>query len=292
MQSQAVRYLVLYPQAASRLVRLPNLFIMAVTQFCVAVFLIGPKEEWLSYYLDPRLHLLIVSTVLIAAAGYVINDYYDVKIDIINKPHRLIVGRTLPRRHAMFVHLILNMAGLGISFMLGLEVAAIHFCAIILLWWYSNFLKRLPLTGNLIVAFLTGLTVFMVGYIYRVPYSHLILAYSSLAFLLSLIREIIKDIEDVKGDRNFGCDTLPIRYGIRSAKKVVYLVELLLLGAMIFTGSRYNPLLLAIYGIFVVCPLILFTVMLVRADTRKDFKFLSLLAKLIMICGVASMIFT
>lgn len=292
MQAQTLRYLFLYPQAAFRLVRLPNLFIMAMTQFCVAVFLVGPKEEWLAYYLDVRLHLLVLSTVLIAAAGYVINDYYDVKIDIINKPHRLIVGRTLPRRHAMFVHLILNIAGLGISMMLGPDVVLIHFLAIVLLWWYSNFLKRLPLAGNLIIALLTGLTVFMVGYVYDTPYSNLVLAYSTLAFLLSLIREIIKDIEDVKGDQSFGCDTLPIRYGVRTTKKIVYLLELLLLGTMVFIESRYNAILLGIYSLFVICPLIVFTVMLAKADTRKDFKFLSFLAKLIMISGVASMIFT
>src|SRR5690606_35625752 len=104
----------------------PNLFIMALTQFCVAIFLIGPREDWLSFYLDTRLHVLVLSTVLIAAGGYVINDYYDVKIDMINKPHRLIVGRSLPRRHAMFVHLVLNAAGLLFSLSLGPEVFLVH----------------------------------------------------------------------------------------------------------------------------------------------------------------------
>ncbi len=290
MRAQAIRYLILYPRAASRLVRLPNLFIMALTQFCVAIFLIGPREDWLSFYLDTRLHVLVLSTVLIAAGGYVINDYYDVKIDMINKPHRLIVGRSLPRRHAMFVHLVLNAAGLLFSLSLGPEVFLVHFLAVAALWWYSNFLKRLPLTGNLVVALLTGLIVFMVGYIYGQAFNYLILSYATLAFLLSLIREIMKDMEDVKGDRNFGCNTLPIRYGIRMTKRIVYLIEILLIIALVMIGVKTS--LLMVYAIMIFIPLVVLTVFLIRADTRKDFRFLSLLAKLIMIAGILSMIFT
>lgn len=233
---------------------------------------------------------LILSTILIAGAGYVINDYYDVKIDIINKPGRLIVGRTLPRRYAMACHMVLTSGGIISALLINWKVAAINTLAAALLWWYSNYLKRTPLAGNVAVSLLTGLSVFMVSVLFK-ERELLTAVYAGFAFFMSLIREIIKDMEDLKGDKSFGCRTLPIKYGIRNTKKIIYVIEVIFICSLLFIGAMVNTRLLAIYILLIVIPMILFTYVLSKADTKKDFTYLSKVCKIIMICGILSMIF-
>ena len=172
---------------------------------------------------DYKLLLISISTVLIAAAGYIINDYYDVKIDFVNKPERVVVDKLLKRRVVMAAHSILNFAGIGIGFLVSFKIALINFLSALLLWLYSNHLKRLPFVGNVAVALLTGAALLVIA-IYYQKNMFLVLVYAIFAFSITLIREIIKDIEDVKGDTVFGCRTLPVIWGIRKTKMIIYLL--------------------------------------------------------------------
>ncbi|HRG11438.1 MAG TPA: UbiA family prenyltransferase, partial [Cyclobacteriaceae bacterium] len=111
-----------------------------------ACFLIDKSLIW-----DWKLLVLAVSTAIIAAAGYIINDYYDIKIDLINKPDRVVIGKGITRRYALFFHTFLSVTGIALGFLLGLRMAAIHVISAFLLWWYSNNLKRQPFIGNFVV---------------------------------------------------------------------------------------------------------------------------------------------
>ena len=140
--------------ALIRLTRFWNLVIIAMAQYMAACFLIDSNLLW-----DWRLLVLAASTTIIAAAGYIINDYYDIKIDLINKPDRVVIGKGITRRYALFFHTTLSGIGIALGLLLGLRIAAIHFVSVFLLWWYSNNLKRQPFIGNLNVALLTGVSV-------------------------------------------------------------------------------------------------------------------------------------
>lgn len=113
--------------AIFKLIRIENLMILAATQYLVRIFLVGPKSEWKSHITDPILFTLTLSTVFIAAAGYIINDYYDVKIDTINKPKRVVFGTKLKRRVGIWGHLLLNMAGIFMGFSIHWQVGVVHF---------------------------------------------------------------------------------------------------------------------------------------------------------------------
>src|SRR5690606_10281975 len=130
-------------------------------------FLVKSNHAGMPVIEDPNLYLLILSTVLLTASGYMINDYYDIKIDYINKPDEVVVGKTIKRRAVMFLHSITNISGIGIGFFLDFKIGLINFMAAFLLWLYSNSLKRLPFIGNVTVAFLTGLAIFLVGFYYQ-----------------------------------------------------------------------------------------------------------------------------
>src|SRR5688572_15521391 len=177
-----------------KLTRFGNLLIIGLAQYFTAGYLIGVQTLD-----DSRLLFLSFSTIIIAAAGYIINDYYDVKIDYINKPERVVIGRNIPRRYAILFHVLLSGAGILLAFFLSWRIVAVNVVSVFLLWLYSNNLKRLPFIGNLTVAFLTGLSVWMLEIYYRTGNS-LVLIYASFAFFMTLVREIIKDMEDLKGD--------------------------------------------------------------------------------------------
>lgn len=221
-----------------RLVRWSNLLFIAVLIYVmnewVAVPVLnhaafGPQLPWYT------LVLIMLTTMLTAAGGYVVNDYFDVKIDRINRPDELIVTRTVSREGAM--HLSLWLSGIGVA--CGLVAAALLKCmtlAVIfvmvpgLLWFYSSSYKRLFMIGNLIIALLSGLTPMVVAFAniaqLRLRYD-LILPYTTLehdlyawlggfalfAFLLTWIREIIKDLQDQQGDRELECHTMPVVWG-------------------------------------------------------------------------------
>lgn len=277
-----------YPAATIKLVRVPNLVLIVFTQYFGRVFITG--SSWKQTFADENLLFLSFSSVLIAAAGYIINDYYDVKIDIINKPDRLVVGKVLSRRQAIFLHTALNLAGIILGLLVSPALAIVNFSAAFLLWWYSNYLKRLPLIGNISVSFLSALTILVLALIYPAN-TKVIAIYAGMAFLISLAREIIKDMEDIKGDRNFGCRTLPIAFGLRKTKRVLYAVLCIFWLFVLFSGIYLGQALFLILMMVSFLPSLLLAWLIARADTKKDFRVLSSFCKLIMAGGILSMIF-
>lgn len=272
-------------QALIRLTRLRNLLIIAVAQYFTAWYLIS-HDTWY----DTRLLILSLSTMIIAAGGYSINDYYDVKIDLINKPERVVVGKNLSRRQALLIHSVLSLTGTAMGFLLSWPIGLVNFTAGFLLWLYSNALKRMPFVGNLAVALLTGLSVLVVNLLF-LPIQTLVLVYVLFAFFMTLIREIIKDMEDLKGDDTFGCRTLPIIWGLRPTKVFIYLLILLFCAGVILIHFYVARLPVLFFSGFLLVPMGILVIWLIRADTKKDYFYLSQFSKLIMLAGIFSMAF-
>jgi 4-hydroxybenzoate polyprenyltransferase len=273
--------------ALFRLTRFWNLAIIAFAQYFTAYFLF---QQRVLVFTDFWLFLIVASTVLIAAAGYIINDYYDIKIDLINKPDRVVIGKTITRRYAIFFHTVISVTGVGMGLLINWKVGAVNFVSVFLLWLYSNNLKRLPLIGNLVVSLLTGLSIFLLSFLYE-QYLPLVMTYSLFAFFMTLIREIVKDMEDMKGDTTFGCRTLPIVWGIRKTKSFLY--GTILVFSFLVLWLDYQQLKISwIYFIpLLFVPMSILFYRLLKADTKKEFFQLSQLCKIIMLLGICSMIF-
>jgi len=266
-----------------KLTRFGNLIIIGLAQYCTAGFLIGPHT-----LTDYRLFLLSSSVVLIAAAGYIINDYYDVKIDYINKPERVVIGRSITRRYAILYHVLLSGLGILIGLFLSWRIGFVNVTSVFLLWLYSNILKRLPFVGNFTVALLTGLSILSVDIYYKTHQS-LIVIYASFAFFMTLVREIVKDMEDLKGDNTFGCKTLPIVWGIRRTKLIIYGILLTFALEVLVLNYFYDVLPLSYFVFFLFLPLAALVIWIGRADTKKDFGRVSTFCKVIMLLGILSM---
>ena len=274
-----------------RLVRMTNLVIVAITQYFTRILLIGPRSDWKHIIQDPNMFFLSLSTVCIAAAGYIINDYFDVKIDIVNKPERVVVGRYLKRRWAIGAHQVLNVLGALLGLLVNHWIFLVNVFSITLLWFYSERFKRKPFIGNFIVSLLTGFSLLILT-IYYPANRHLVFIYAVFSFFISLIREIVKDMEDIKGDEAHGCRTIPIIWGIRRTKTFVYAIVVLFVMTLFMMAKVLNNNTLIILFILLLLPICWLVVKLSQSDTRRDFRAISNLCKIIMLLGLLTMIWT
>lgn len=299
------------------LVRYPNLIYIALTQFLLQYCVIYPVVSINS--LEPSLPavsfwLLCLSTVLIAAAGYIINDYFDINIDIVNKPDKMVLDKVINRRWAMAWHTIFNLAGVSIGFIVAWKCGQIYLgftqvlCSL-LLWFYSTSFKRQVLIGNVVISLLTALSVVVIGFYERQIYEsfdaimspvgrkliQIIGIYAFFAFVISLVREIVKDLEDMIGDSKDGCRTIPIIWGVAPAKRICYglLLGLQVLIILVEIRVVFIGWYIAIgyLLLFVQAPCLYIYVLLKKAHLPEHYHKISSLVKLVMLSGILSMVF-
>ena len=273
-----------------RISRPINLLLIAFAQGMTAYFLVETTADGLPVLQDYRLYLLLMATVLVTAAGYMINDYYDVKIDLINRPKEVVVGKGIKRRVILVLHSLFNFIALGLGWAVAPRIAAVIFFAGVLLWWYCNGLKRKPFIGNVAVAFLTGLSIYLVGYYYQ-KNELFVFTYALFAFFLNLIRELLKDLEDRHGDQLHGSKTLPIVLGFLKTKQVIYSIAITFVGAILTVTFQLNDANLYFYfgGLGIIFCWFIWRIHL--ADRKEQFAQLSGIAKAIMFIGTLSMAF-
>lgn len=268
-----------------KLIRAINLFMVGLTQYVTALFLLSRNGDWSEILRDTNFFLMVSATVMITSAGYLINDYYDIKIDFVNKPDRVVVGKELRRRWVILGHTALNITAIAIGFYISIPIGIIMFGAAFMLWLYSNQLKRLAFIGNFVVAILTGTTLILVAEYFH-ERAYIIACYAIFAAYITLVREIIKDTEDMKGDARFGCKTIPIVMGVAKTKWVIYAIMVAFEITVVILLWNMSVLLPVILGI----TLLLLGFGVQRADTVKQFHNLSTYCKIIMLLGVLSMI--
>lgn len=274
-----------------RLVRVQNLLMVALTQYMTYWFLArtSPERDWRSF-LDMPFHAMVLSTVMVAAAGYIINDYYDIKIDRINKPEKVVVGRVMRRRVALFSHMVFSLLGVLLAFWVSKAVGLVTFVVVCWLWLYSNRLKQLAFVGNVSVSAMTALTLILVG-IYLRENNLYVYMYATFAFFVSLIREIIKDIEDRKGDAMYACRTLPIVWGVHKTKLLVlFLQASFLLVSLLLLLQIDNRSMYAYFTLLCLASL-LFAYRVYKANATRTFSQLSSICKWVMLTGIMTMVF-
>jgi 4-hydroxybenzoate polyprenyltransferase len=273
------------------LIRFPNLVIIALCQVLVQVCLLQPDVPVRQILATERFYLLLLATFCVAAAGYIINDYYDIKIDAINKPRRQVVGIAVNRRQAMMAHMLLSGIGVLVGLAQGWQVGLINIGATLLLWGYSARLKSYFLVGNLTIALLSAVMVLVVPVHYGSG-NTAVWAYALFSFLISLVREMIKDMEDVKGDATFDRRTLPIVLGIPATKGIVYGILAVFFATVVLAMVyRAHDVFFSIYMVgLVLLPGALILNGLLRADRKRDFSRLSRWCKGLMLMGILSML--
>jgi 4-hydroxybenzoate polyprenyltransferase len=300
-----------------KLVRWPNLLFIALTQLLFRFFVLRFA------YLDnipgngnikltqPLFFLLVIASVCIAAAGYIINDYFDLNIDLVNKPSKLIIDRYIKRRWAIVLHVVLSFTGFLLSLYVGYKlwnfyVPFFNLIAILALWFYSTTFKKKLLIGNILISLLSAwviLVLVLAEYRFQLstPDAHwrrllkVSFIYAGFAFVISLVREVIKDMEDLPGDSKYGCTTMPIVWGLQVAKVFVAVWIVVLAGGIAVTQIYVLQLgwwLSALYSLVtILIPLLWVLRKLYEAKTQDEFHTLSTTVKLVILTGIFSMIF-
>lgn len=290
------------------LIRFPNLIFIFLTQLLSYYFMVAPAVR--SQGTTPTLSnfyivLLCLSTVLIAAAGYMINDYFDIGIDAINKPDKVTIEKIFKRRTIIIWHITLNIIALALVSYISLrfvqfKLIIIQLISILLLVFYSTTFKRKLIIGNLTIAVLTSLSLLTIAFyepkfdLFSFDYLHakLLWMYVLFSFTITFIREVIKDIEDVKGDTAQNCETIPLVWGISIAKLFVYILLVLLLLLLIVTLLTFysvNMVLVIYMTITVFFPLIFIFFKTVKAVNSAEFHTISTYTKLVTLSGILSM---
>jgi len=306
--------------AFAQLVRWPNLLIVAATQYAMRYLIIEPflRINDFSLQLD-NFHflLLVLSTVFITAAGYVINDYFDTRPDRMNKPAKVIIDKDISRRTAIFWHTFLNIVGVAFGVYLAFYIkvsglAVIFPLASGVLWFYSTNYKKQLLLGNLIVSFLTALVPLLV-ILFEMPllnrtYGEIMIrnnanfnyifiwvsGFAFFAFLVTLLREIVKDAEDFEGDSQYGMNTFPIHFGIKWTKWFITVLSLLIMAALtlilfrfiLFSGKSFDYLSAIYFLLFIIAPLLIILIKTIGAGNKKDFHSISQITKFLMLGGI------
>lgn len=297
-----------------KLIRIPNLLFIVFIQFAMHQAVINPILQQYGFERMPvslNLLLLIAATVFTAAGGYVLNDYFDVKIDAINKPEKQIISKTVNKESAMRFYQVLTFVGLVCGLLLSFRAKNFTLAFIFifvpgLLWFYSSNYKRQFLVGNIVVAFISALSVLIVALAAvalfkmhnpvvltttapRLIYGW-IMGFSVFAFMLTWIRELIKDMEDEKGDREMECRTMPIKWGVKKTKIFLCFLILLTIVSLFWVYSsyiRFEGTLTLRYIIFgLLLPLIVLAYLVVRAKNKNDYHQASTFSKFIMLVGV------
>lgn len=296
-----------------KLIRWKNLILIALVQILIKYALLLPFYE--SYGVTTSLSelaffLLVFATVCIAAGGNVINDIYDIETDKVNKPESVIVNKHISEKAALNLFIILNIIGVGMGFYLSNGIGksgyfVIFIIASALLYVYSSYLKQMLLVGNIVVSLVVSLSILLVGVFELLPvindanreiqitFFKIILDYAIFAFMINLLRELVKDIEDIDGDYKAGMQTLPIVLGRERANKVVFFLSLIPIFSVVYYLITYlykQTEVVSYFLVFIIAPLIYVTIKLFSAEQKKQYRHISLVLKLVMLTGILSMV--
>nr|WP_255700757.1 geranylgeranylglycerol-phosphate geranylgeranyltransferase [Flavobacterium sp. F-30] len=294
-----------------KLIRYRNLLMLAFMQVLFRYAFLKQQNIPLALA-DWQYGLLVLSTVLLAAAGYVINNIYDVATDTINKPEDVVIGKGISETAGYNIYVALNITGVALGFVLSNIILRPGFASLFiliasLLYFYATTLKQIMILGNFVVALLLSASVLIIGVFDLFPATNsenqaqmasffsILTDYALFAFMINFIREIVKDIEDVNGDYNQGMNTLPIAIGIsRAAKIAVVFAVIAFLLCLLYTNTYFfqNNLFIATFYsfAFVLAPLLYFIVKIVSAKSKKDYRHLSTVLKLILFFGILSIL--
>ncbi len=299
-----------------QIIRFPNLLIVATTQYLLQYLVLLPalNQAGISPILSHiPFFFLVLTTVLLATGGYLINDIIDYKTDLINKPDKVVINYIMPKRTVLIIYWCISIIGAIIAWCLAEHVKKqllffIYPTAMVLLYFYSKHFKKTPLTGNIIVAFFCAGVAGMVLFAERFAYIRLFETRPSLAFKITaifsgyilfafistLLREIIKDIEDIEGDKKSGLKTFPIVFGIEKAKKISIIIASTMIAGVAFSAywlfgeKEWIAILFTFIGI--IFPLIFVIWFLKKSSVKTHFSILSRLTKFIMLAGLILLI--
>lgn len=271
------------------LVRWYNILLVMLAQYLASIYVLNPKEPPIQILLDPNLHLMILSSACIIASGFIINSFYDLEKDIINKPKTVVFSRLVSQQTCLNFYFLFNTIGMILSFYVSKRIMLFNFLFSIALWFYSHKLKKVVLVGNIAATLLT-VAPFLIIVLYYAEVNFAIFFYVAFMAIVVLTREILKDITAEKGDVIYGYHTLPVDLGRKRTKWILTGFILLNFIPPILLLYTYQIGLVKWYFVTSYLIFIVAITLVWRAQRKADYELLNTIYKFLILSGIISLV--
>jgi len=265
-----------------------NIALIVIAQYLASIFIFSPEKSLRNVLLDSNLYFIVFSTICVIASGYIINNFYDVETDRINKPIKSKIDKIVNQKTKLRIYFLLNFIGVLVAFLVSWRAALFFSIYIFLIWFYSHKLKRYPLVGFLSAAILAILPFFAI-FVYYKNFSEIIFTHAAFLFFMLLNRELVKDLGRLKGDFAQNYQTIVVKYGEHFTKILITVLTFLTINPIYFLlqypeigGMRY-------YFYFVINVLIIFLLLLWFNKSKHNYGILHIILKLLILAGVFSL---
>jgi 4-hydroxybenzoate polyprenyltransferase len=285
MLSRKTKHNILKIISMFSVVRGYNIPIIALAQYLSAIFILAPEKRALEVLLDFNLFIIVLVSGLTIASGYIINNFYDSKKDLINRPNKSQLDRLVSQKTKLYVYFIINFVVFLLAFFVSYRAVLFFSTYIFLIWFYSHKLKKITVIGNLTASFLAVLPFFAILLYYKNLYPQ-IFAHAMFLFLLILIREIIKDLENLKGDLANNYKTIPALYGEIISKKIITVLTISTIIPVYYLIEIFEVGYMDIYFYISLIILIFFLQKLWKSNGKPDYLKLHNILKFLVVSGV------
>ena len=285
MLSRKSKLLLLKIASMFSVIRGYNIPIIALAQYLSAIFILAPNKRALDVVLDFNLFIIVIASSLTIASGYIINNFYDSKKDLINRPNKSMLDRLVRQKTKLQVYFAVNFIVFLLAFFVSIRAVFFFSTYIFLIWFYSHKLKKIVIIGNLTASFLAVLPFFAILLYYKNLYPQ-IFAHATFLFLLLLIREMIKDLENIKGDVANNYQTIPVLFGENFSKKIISVLTVSTVIPIYFLIEIFEVGYMDIYFYVSLIVLIFFIQKLWKSVTKTDYLMLHNILKFLVVSGV------
>jgi 4-hydroxybenzoate polyprenyltransferase len=285
MLTRKAKILLLKILSLFSVVRGYNIPVVVLAQYLSSIFILAPEKRALDVILDWHLFILVFVSTLTIASGYIINNFYDSAKDLINRPKKSMLDRLVSQQTKLKVYFGLNFIATALSLIISWRAALFFTVYIFLIWFYSHKLKKYPIVGNLTASLLAILPFFGI-LLYFKNFYNVIFAHACFLFLLILIREMIKDLENIKGDLANNYNTIPVRFGEKTSKRIITTLTILTIIPFFILIEKYDVGYMDIYFYISLIVLIFFVISLWKSHTHEHYLLLHNILKSVIVAGV------
>ncbi|GGG40297.1 ubiquinone biosynthesis protein UbiA [Bizionia arctica] len=264
-----------------------NILIVIIAQYLSAIYILAPEKSLREVFFDVNLLMLVLASAATIASGYIINNFYDSEKDLINRPNKSMLDRLVSQNTKLSLYFVLNFLAVVMASYVSFNAVIFFSIYIFAIWFYSHKLKKMPFIGNLTSAILT-ITPFFAIFMYYKNFEHVIFVHAAFLFLIISMRELTKDLENIKGDLVQNYQTIPIVYGENVSKVMLTVLAFLTTIPAYFLLFRYQVSQMAYFFYLSVILLFIFIVLLWASKTKTHYLVLHNILKFIIVAGVFS----
>jgi len=270
-------------------IRVYNIIVIVIAQYLTSIFILGHQKDTLEVILDPYLFVIILCSSIAIASGYIINNFYDYEKDIINRPIRSSIDKSIRKRTKLSLYFTLNFLCLFLSLLISIRAASFFLVYIFALWFYSHKLKKIVIIGNICSAILT-ITPFFAIFLYYKNFELIIFIYALFLFFIILAKDIIKDLENLKGDFTLNYQTIAVVHGEKSSKVAISIIILISYINVINLILNFDIGLMFYY--YYLCLFILAYILFIlwKSRTKKEYLIIHNIMRALIILGIISIV--